>query len=141
MVRWTDRTVSVFSVTLFLGSASISAHAPSSARLLLKRHSAMPLPNISSGKSLRCSAICRARAARCRNPAAFGMKVCRYHGAKRPETVNRGGRHWNYQHGEETLEGKAERSARLRELRELEALSFAFGIASGPRWRGRKPRD
>ncbi len=101
----------------------------------------MPLPNITSGKALRCSAICRARQTQCRNPAAFGMKVCRYHGAKQPADVRRGEKHWNYQHGQETLEAKAERSARLLELRELEELSFAYAIATGPRWRGRKPRS
>jgi len=30
-------------------------------------------------------------------------------------------------------------SKRLAELRELEALSFALGIAKGPKWRGRRP--
>ena len=36
-------------------------------------------------------------------------------------------------------EAKAERSRRLEELRDLEALSFSLGLAAGPRWRGRKP--
>lgn len=31
-------------------------------------------------------------------------------------------------------------SRRLAELRDLEALSFAVGLASGPKWRGRKPK-
>ena len=74
------------------------------------------------------------------NPAAFGMSVCRYHGARRPATVKRGANHPQYRHGGETLEVKAERSRRLAELWELEALSFALGLASGPRWRGRKPK-
>ena len=38
------------------------------------------------------------------------------------------------------LEAKAERSKKLAELRELEALSYALALASGPRWRGSKPR-
>jgi hypothetical protein len=37
------------------------------------------------------------------------------------------------------LEAKAERGKQLAELRVLEALSFALGLAAGPRWRGRKP--
>ena len=36
---------------------------------------------------------------------------------------------------------KAERSQRLAELRKLEALSFALGLATGPKWRGRYPRN
>jgi hypothetical protein len=47
--------------------------------------------------------------------------------------------HWNYQHGRETKKSKAERSAMLAELRKIEAISFALGIASGSRWAGRKP--
>ena len=61
------------------------------------------------------------------------------HGARRSETVRRGANHPQYRHGGETLGAKAERSRVLVELRELEALSFALGLASGPRWRGRKP--
>lgn len=99
----------------------------------------MPLPNITSGKTKRCKAKCKARGDQCRNPAAYGMRVCRYHGAKKSEAIKRGANHPQYRHGQETLEAKAERSQRLGELRELEALSFALGMATGPKWRGRKP--
>lgn len=103
----------------------------------------MPLPNIISVNTPRCKAKCKARGDQCRNPAAYGMTVCRYYGAKRPEAIRRGKTHWNYQHGQETLEAKAERSKRLAELRELEQLSFVYGmIPEGTaRWRGRKPRE
>lgn len=100
----------------------------------------MPLPGITSGKTRRCSAQCKARGERCRNPAAYGTKVCRYHGARKPDTVKRGANHPQYRHGQETLESKTERTRRLAELRKLEELSFALGLAAGPRWRGRKPR-
>ena len=100
----------------------------------------MPLPNVVSGTALRCRAKCKATRERCRNLAAFGMPVCRCHGARRRETIKRGESHPNYRHGEETLVAKAERSARLAELRELEALSFDLGLATGSRWRGRKAR-
>jgi hypothetical protein len=68
------------------------------------------------------------------------MRVCRYHGAKKPDTIKRGADHPQYRHGGETLKAKAERSRKLTELRELEALSFALGLASGMRWRGQKPK-
>lgn len=73
-------------------------------------------------------------------PAAWGQKTCRYHGARPVDTIKRGANHPQYRHGRETLEAKAERSRRLAELRKLEELSFALGLAVGPRWRGRKPR-
>ena len=67
------------------------------------------------------------------------MSICHYHGAKKPEAIKRGASHPQYRHGLETIEAKAERSKRLGELRELEALSFALGMATGAKWRGRKP--
>jgi hypothetical protein len=101
----------------------------------------MPLPNILSGKTKRCKAKCKARVGeQCRNPAAYGMAVCRYHGARKPETIIRGARHPQHRHGQETLAAKAERSNRLSELRDLEAMMFEWGLASGTKWRGRKPR-
>ena len=99
----------------------------------------MPLPNILSGKTKRCKSKSKTRGDQCRNPAAYGMMVCRYHGAKKPEAITRGANHPQHKHGQETILAKAERSKRLGELRELEALSFALGLAAGPRWRGRKP--
>jgi hypothetical protein len=99
----------------------------------------MPLPNIISGKTRRCTAKCKGRRDQCLNPAAFGMAVCRYHGARKPGTIRRDANHPQYRYGGETLDAKAKRSRRLAELRDLEALSFTLGLASGPRWRGRKP--
>lgn len=78
------------------------------------------------------------KAMRSAKPRAMG--VCRYHGARKPETVRRGACHPQYRHGQETLEAKAERSKRLAELPALEQLAFALGLATGPRWRGRKPK-
>lgn len=66
------------------------------------------------------------------------MNFCKFHGARPQNTVRRGPDHPAFKHGQETLEAKAERSQRLAELRELEALSFALGLAVGPKWRGRK---
>lgn len=70
----------------------------------------MPLPGIDETK--RCTATCKARNDQCRNPAAYGMRVCRYHGAKKPETIRKGANHPQYRHGFETLEAKAAHLAR-----------------------------
>ncbi len=99
----------------------------------------MPLPNIVAGKTARCKAKCKARGDRCWNPAAYGKSVCRYHGSHKHNNSMPSEQHWNYQHGRETKKSKAERSAMLAELRIIEAISFALGIASGSRWAGRKP--
>jgi hypothetical protein len=99
----------------------------------------MPLPNVSADPSLQCRARSKRSQERCKNPAAYGMATCRMHGARRPETVKRGPGHPGWRRGEETLQAKADRAAKLTELRHLEAIMHAAGILAGPRWRGRKP--
>lgn len=102
----------------------------------------MPLPNIISGKTKQCTAKCKARGDRCRNPAAYGMRVCRYHGARKPETIQRGASHPQHRHGGETLLAKAERHQMSVFFQEAEDLMFALDmVAPGSlRTRGRKPR-
>lgn len=76
----------------------------------------MPLPSVASGHAKQCEAICRSRGERCKNPAAFGMRTCRYHGARRATTVLRGEDHPQFRHGLDTTEAKALRAAKLKEL-------------------------
>lgn len=98
----------------------------------------MPLPSLNHG-ALQCKAKAKHSGCRCKNPAAFGMKVCRVHGARRPHTIMKGEAHPNYKHGLETLAAKAERSAGLVELRRLEGLMHDLGMATAHRIPGRKP--
>ena len=100
----------------------------------------MPLPSVKIHGALQCQADCKATQCQCRNPAAYGMRVCRYHGARRQNTILRGKSHPNFQHGQETLEAKATRSAGLARLQELEAIGRAIGMIVGPRTRGPKVR-
>jgi hypothetical protein len=100
----------------------------------------LPLPRIDETK--RCTATCKARSDQCRNPAAYGMRVCRYHGARKPETVKRGASHPQYRHGQETREAKAERHQMAVFFHKVEDLMFALDMVSpgSTRMRGRKPR-
>ena len=99
----------------------------------------MPLPSVELHGAARCTARSRRTGERCKNPSAFSSTTCRYHGARRPESVPRGIRHWNYKNGAETLVAKGARSTKLAELRNLESTLVAQGLLTGPRWRGRKP--
>ena len=101
----------------------------------------MPLPNVISGKARRCSAKCKARGDQCFNPAAFGMAVCRYHGARRPETVRRGSAHWNYHDAGQTAPERQERHEIAVFFHEAESLMFALDLVApgSTRTRGRKP--
>jgi len=98
----------------------------------------MPLPLVLSGKAARCTARSKVTGDRCWNPAAFGMKTCRYHGARRPHTVRTGPDHPQYRHGNETYEAKEARSTALGHLAELEELLAQSGQLVGGRTRGRK---
>ena len=98
----------------------------------------MPLPAIRNKNAKQCKAKSKHSQVRCLNPAAYGMPVCRFHGARKPETILKGKDHANYQHGKETLHAKQQRHEKSRELAELEDIGFAIGMFSGTRTRGRK---
>ena len=96
----------------------------------------MPLPRI----KIQCKAKAKHSQLRCLNPAAFGCTTCRLHGARRPETILKGTAHPNYRHGQETSQVKAERSAGLVRLRELEDLLQQLGMTRAKKTPGIKPR-
>jgi len=103
----------------------------------------MPLPNVLSGKTKRCKAKCKARVGeQCRNPAAYGMNVCRYHGARKPETIMRSTDHWNYQDAGQTLPERQERHEMAVFFHETENLMAKLGMLApgSTRTRGRKPK-
>ncbi len=94
----------------------------------------MPLPNLKT----RCSALCRARGYQCLNPAAFGMPVCRYHGARRTQAIKRGEEHGRYKSGEFTQATKLAYREGIARIVELETLAFRVGMTKTRR-AGRKP--
>ncbi len=100
----------------------------------------MPLKCILEGKAPRCAAKAKHSGTRCWRLAAHGGRVCTSHGYRPRETVRLGAAHWNYQAKGETRLDRAERSARLTELRDLEASMVLLGVLEGARWRGRKPK-
>jgi hypothetical protein len=100
----------------------------------------MPLKTILSGKAARCSAKAKSTGTRCWRLASFKTPVCYVHGARRPETIRCEQNHWNFKTGQTTKAQRAKDHQMAIELRNLEALSFALGLAVGPKWLGRKPR-
>ena len=93
----------------------------------------MPLPNLKA----QCTANNRNTGQRCKNPAAFGCKSCRYHGARR--RILNGEEHPNYKHGARTLEALSKYSQKVAELDQLENIAHRAGVMAGSRRRGRKP--
>ena len=99
----------------------------------------MPLPSVSQHGASQCTARAKSTKHRCLNPAAYGCKTCRLHGARKATSIKRGKCHPNYQHGTETLEAKRQRSIKLAELREIEDHLIKRGLMRRKRTVGRKP--
>ena len=66
------------------------------------------------------------------------MPVCRFHGARRPETVLRGPSHPQYRHGQETLEARRNRVEAMTRIRLLADLGVLGGFLQR-RVPGRRP--
>ena len=84
----------------------------------------MPLPNLNR----QCSARARSTGNRCLNPAAFGCKTCRYHGARRRETVKVGKDHPNYRHGARTKKAIEQYRQKMLEIRVLRQMAREAGL-------------
>ena len=75
----------------------------------------------------------------CLNPAAYGCRTCRLHGARKRTSIKAGPNHPNFLHGLETLPAKGQRSVKLAELRAIENDLLDRGLIKGNRTAGRKP--
>ena len=94
----------------------------------------MPLPRINK----QCTALTKRTKQMCKNPAAYGCRSCRVHGARKAESIKRGKDHVNFVHGRRTLEAQLEQSAVSRKLQQLEDALHLLGMTTAKRSRGRK---
>jgi hypothetical protein len=97
-----------------------------------------PLPNVVSGRTAQCRARSKRSLSRCKNPAAYGMPVCRFHGARRPETIKHGSAHPQFQHGRETVEARRRRAEGMTRIRSLVDIGVLGGFIN-TRIAGRRP--
>ena len=90
----------------------------------------------------QCNAMSKRSRQRCQAPAIKGKTKCRFHGGKSTGAKTAEGRARiaaaHTVHGRETRAIRAERSAKLAELYELEMLGRSIGMFEG-RMVGRKP--
>ena len=93
----------------------------------------MPLPNLKQ----QCTAQNRNKQRRCLNPAAFGCKTCRYHGARRQ--IAKGTNHPNYKHGNRSQSAIKSFSKASQELDMIEDMAESIGMVASRR-RGRRSR-
>lgn len=91
----------------------------------------MPLPHI---KKL-CSAKSKRTGLPCRNPAAYGCRTCKTHGAHR---IRRGKDAPNFKSGMYSESRIAEYRADMSRLQHIEEIGFLAGLLKGHRTKGRK---
>lgn len=88
----------------------------------------MPLPSVKLYGATQCAAQAKRSRSRCQNPAAYGMPVCRYHGARKAETIRYGHEHPNYKSGHYTITAKREYHAAVTRLQFLRKVCIAHDL-------------
>ena len=98
------------------------------------------LPSVVNGAT-QCKVNCKRTGIRCKNPAAFGCKSCRMHGAHKSRNTLYGINHPQYRHGEKTKESIEQSQKTLLRLHMLEEIGHHIKMfpEGTPRTRGRKP--
>ena len=101
----------------------------------------MPLPSVLNG-ALQCQVNCKRKpGVRCKNPAAYGCKACRIHGAHKSRNVLQGANHPQYRHGGETKAARKTHQETLLRLAYLVAIGEHIKMFVGPKSGGRKPAN
>jgi len=88
----------------------------------------MPLPSVTKYKAFKCSAKSKRTGLSCNNPAAYGCKTCRMHGARKIESIKRGKQHPNFVHGERSLEGIKNHRETMHRIKEFTKLAKKLGM-------------
>ena len=99
----------------------------------------MPLPSVEKFGAKRCIAKNRKTGLQCKNPASWGCRTCRYHGARKSKNAASGEVHYRYVSGESTKEAKAEHNRASTTLLTLRDIGDSIGMFNGSHTRGRKP--
>ncbi len=98
----------------------------------------MPLPSISKHGAKQCTAKSKRTSLPCNNPAAYGCRTCRMHGARKKDSIKRGKQHPNFTLGNRTLESQKQASEQSARLQMLEDALHLLGMTTAKRSRGRK---
>jgi hypothetical protein len=98
----------------------------------------MPLPCLLNG-AIQCQVVTKRTKQRCKNPAAYGCKACRMHGAHKSRNVLKGNKHPRYSKGERTKAVKNKHRRAATALLTLRDIGDHLNMFNGTHTRGRKP--
>ena len=98
----------------------------------------MTLPSMKLHGAKQCTAKSKRTGLPCNNPAAYGCRTCRMHGARKAESIKRGEQHPNYVHGGRTLEAEKQSSEQSAKLQMMEDAMHLLKMTTAKRSRGRK---
>jgi len=73
----------------------------------------MPLPYLKK----KCTANSKRTKLPCNNPAAFGCRTCKVHGARPQNTIRKGKDHPQFKFGNETRDKRAIRAVKLKDIK------------------------
>lgn len=97
----------------------------------------MPLPCIKNGTH-KCQCKSKRTGLPCNNPAAYGTKACRMHGAHKSKNVPRGSNHPQFKDGSQTKEERDLRRKKSLMFQRLEEIGWHLNMFRGTKTRGRK---
>lgn len=100
----------------------------------------MPLPSVINGAK-QCEVLSKRTRLRCQNPAAYGCRACRMHGAHESRKSPQGASHPQYKNGNETKESRLERSHMSAVFLYLRDIGDTINLFIGPKTRGRRPNQ
>jgi len=100
----------------------------------------MPLPSVINGAK-QCEVLSKRTRLRCQNPAAYGCRACRMHGAHESRKSPHGANHPQYKNGNETKGSRLERSRMSAMFLYLRDIGDTINLFIGPKTRGRKPNQ
>ena len=100
----------------------------------------MPLPSLLNGAK-QCQVTTRRTKQRCKNPAAYGCRSCRMHGAHKSRNVLQGKDHPQYKNGERSKAREAEYRRTSTTLLTLRDIGDQLNMFNGTHTRGRKPKS
>ena len=99
----------------------------------------MPLPSLLNGAK-QCQVMTKRTKLRCKNPAAYGCRSCRMHGAHKSRIVLSGADHPRYKNGERTKDAQTERRDKGVVFRYLTDIGNHVGLFyTQLKTRGRPP--